>query len=705
MASKRDGRTGVWVLAFVSLIFQVPFLNRYLSCYDEGSILAIAESLRHGEVLYRDRVTTLAPLTYELMALLFRLFGFSLWTGRLVQAGVFTLCTLLTYAILRPLVGARWALLAGFAFLAIKPMGFPLWTIVNYSQIAMLFCLASILVFQRFIETHRLSYLVAAGLGVGTAIITKQNIGFLLGASLVLVLVLDAWHDCSRPLHALLARGLGLSLGVLPPVAAVAAFYASNGALDPLVRRTLTGVVSFVRPYATPLPWMSGSEDASAAIFAYTPTSLLHMYWQGQVDLRSPVVASMIAWPVYALYLIPLFALALGILLILRRSAPRIVRQEWTSLVLIVTFSTATYASILYRADWAHLFNVAPAWLLLCFSVFKLGIPVSRWTVRAGVAAYVTWLAMGLILTIAALLAYATPLQTARGRLLVSNYEATEARRLLDYLNRQPQDDRILIMRHCPLYYFLTGRRIPGAFDLVMPGLVNGGGDARLADTIATVGQVVYDPSELPTVPSPLAEYAPQTASALAGRFHVVEILSPSAYVFKAMAPGEGVRRPAVDFWERLHAQRAAVLAKASSSGQSPDFEATGWLMYRVVVSKVREPSVRSCFSQSVVIGPGALISTTPMFYPEEWAPRWGRQVEGGKFEIEVRGEGRRPVIAYSRTIAPPGPVQGVEIRLDAFVGEAVRISLCTTLLAQQTPKAAHGFIGWAEPRMLQLSD
>ncbi len=84
--SARDRRTAA-ALALVAILVQIPFLERGISFYDEGSILAIADGLRSGETLYHDRVTTIAPLTFELMGALFGLFGPSFLVGRLLLPG------------------------------------------------------------------------------------------------------------------------------------------------------------------------------------------------------------------------------------------------------------------------------------------------------------------------------------------------------------------------------------------------------------------------------------------------------------------------------------------------------------------------------------------------------------------------------------------------------------------------------------------
>ena len=174
--SARDRRTAA-ALALVAILVQIPFLERGISFYDEGSILAIADGLRSGETLYHDRVTTIAPLTFELMGALFGLFGPSFLVGRLLLALVFALCAVLVHQILREFVSARWALCGALSFLVLKWVAFPYWTEVNYAQLAMLFVLASVWMLLRFLPAHSLAWLAAAGFCVGLTLVTKQNIG------------------------------------------------------------------------------------------------------------------------------------------------------------------------------------------------------------------------------------------------------------------------------------------------------------------------------------------------------------------------------------------------------------------------------------------------------------------------------------------------------------------------------------------------
>ena len=116
------GAPMIW-LALILVTLQLPFLGRGVSFYDEGSILAIAEGLSHGDALYRDRVTNMGPLVYEMMGLLMRLFGPDILLGRVLQGFVFIGCGLAIYQILRDLGSARAAWLGTFAWFAASAAG------------------------------------------------------------------------------------------------------------------------------------------------------------------------------------------------------------------------------------------------------------------------------------------------------------------------------------------------------------------------------------------------------------------------------------------------------------------------------------------------------------------------------------------------------------------------------------------------------
>ena len=72
-AGWRDPVTTVAVAVF-ALVAQIPILDRSVVWVDEGQLVAIADRLRHGDVLYRDVYTGIFPGIYYLTALLLDVF-------------------------------------------------------------------------------------------------------------------------------------------------------------------------------------------------------------------------------------------------------------------------------------------------------------------------------------------------------------------------------------------------------------------------------------------------------------------------------------------------------------------------------------------------------------------------------------------------------------------------------------------------------
>ena len=72
------------VFLFVFLLLVVFQSNRVTLTQDEGLTLDPAQRMAAGERVYVDFFAALSPGSYWLQELMFRLFGLSLWAGRLM---------------------------------------------------------------------------------------------------------------------------------------------------------------------------------------------------------------------------------------------------------------------------------------------------------------------------------------------------------------------------------------------------------------------------------------------------------------------------------------------------------------------------------------------------------------------------------------------------------------------------------------------
>jgi hypothetical protein len=688
-------------------LVQIPFLNLGVSFYDEGHIVSIAEGLQHGEALYRDRVTTIAPLTYELMARLFDLFGTSLLVGRVLQAIVFTVCTVLIHRILRDFVNGPWARLGALAFLALKPLAFPFWTAINYSQIGMLFSLVAVLMVQRYLPSRRPAWLAVAGCAVGLTVLTKQNLGALLGATVAATLIVDARLHRSQGLRVLLRSG-GIALaGLILPIGVALLFYCGEGTLGDLIHRAVLGLVHMRQPYLVPFPgldiWAFKPKELGSLSFAYFPAPVVHLAWQGGLNMYSAPTVIVIEHLIKAIYYLPLALILFGAVLTWwdRGSCPAD-RCGW---LLILMFAATEYLS-LYRADWTHLMNIFPPLLLACVVVLERWARKTAWARRAALGLFAIWTTVALSVAGVAFAVYRTPIETARGRILASHAEAEFANAVLAYLEKEAEDEEVVFMRGDPLFYFLTARNIPGRFDLIMPGHIAAGDDEGLAASLAEVDQVIYNPAQLPTVTMPITEYAPRTAALLARGFRVVKIIHPTALALKPIQSGASREVTVLDFWEDFERIRPLVRVddqiEPGRPDQEHDLERTSWIMYRVIASAGRPPSWWSCFGVPYRVDGNEEIAALPLSHPREWKPahRSDKQIV---FEIRARSKSAGSTPLYSEVLAT-SPPERIRVSLAAFRGEEIELQFCSGPTSDTKPEDKALPRGWAELRIVRPS-
>ncbi len=715
LALAAESRLG-WLVLVASVLVQVPFLNRGLSYVDEGSILAIAESLRAGATLYRDRVTFIAPLVYELTALLHRIFGPHILVSRLFAAAVFTACTMLVYWILRKLVSTRAAFVGALAFLAVKPLAFPLWTIINYSQVAMLFTLASMAAVLRFIATRRHRWLVAAGLGVGLTLVTKQNAGVVLGAALAATMVMDAWRRRATT-AGLVAHGAALLAGSVPPILATVAYYAARGALGQVIDHAVVGLKDYAPQYNVWLPgfeiWSLRPELYGTVIFAYFPTPLWHLSWEGMVDLRALPLFAPCEIMIRIAYLGPFAAIAFCAYEAVRTArddAP----EQWSALVHVVVVAALSFASMLYRADWAHLMNVYPP--LLIVAIVALDRAATTAAARFASAAVVgAWMLAGVLMAVAIVAVYRVPVETPRGRLLGPAFEAQDANGVLAHVASLPRDTRVAFLRGEPLYYFLTGRPMPTSFDLVMPAYLRPGDDARIARELGSVDEIIYNPKLMATIPGAITDYAPATAALLWRDFRVETILSPTAFVLRHRDAPSQPEVTVVDLWKEFDHVRPEVKRGDRVMRLPTDIERqvtrTSWMVFRVIGTLVLDRGTSVCFSLPHRAAAGEAIAAIPMLHPERWIPGerdvipeerdfWTRAVT---FDVTVQERRGPATTIFSEDRRPEEIPQPVSIDLTPFAGKTVDIRFCATA-QPNTPGKAYVPAGWAEPRIVRAA-
>ncbi len=311
--------------------------------------------------------------------------------------------------------------------------------------------------------------------------------------------------------------------------------------------------------------------------------------------------------------------------------------------------------------------------------ILSCALTGSRRARGLGIAVWALWIGAAVATTPAVLAAYRTPVDSPRGRLLGTPSRARETQQVLTYLAQQPPEQRILILRGEPLYYFLSGRRIPARFDLLVPGLFAPEDDPGFAAGLGDVDQVIYNPRESALVPRPLVAYAPATAAALARGFRIVETLGDAAVVLRP-TDAAARERTVVDLWESSEELAAA--------------ERTSWLMYRVMAVDL-ETEGESCFEQRHRAAKGESVTAVPIFHPRTWLPV-ARDSEPVRFSIRVEGQ----TSEHEGVPGVPGPP--LRLPLDSFAEREIEIRFCVSAPGAAPDAMSARELGWAEARIVR---
>ncbi len=471
-------------VAALALFAQLPIHDRSIVHVDEGQLVAIADRLLHGEVLYRDIYTGIFPGLYYATAALFSLFGEDVRVTRFAQVAVNVGTALCLFLLGRRVMPPGWAALASLAYAVLVVVGFPGLTMFNYSPLALVLALFALLFLLRHGDSRKAADGILAGLLLAGCALTKQNFGALALLAFLAVSLLS-WRDGAFSDRGLLRSLLPLAAaGGLASAAALLALVLA-GAGPALVDATLFSLGrTQLASYADPIPPIFGAhpEADGRFVFLYTPAALFGYLVRGETLFGAAIPAWLWSGAIRLAYGGALFALAGGVLRcwLERAAAPSRRTRETRALVL---FAAILFLGIFPSAIWSHLaFVLAPVLLVAAWGLEG---------VHARLRAHSATLARGYALAVALAAAvgvlaaarisfditrwYSEPLSLPRASLRVSVDDAALYRGALRFVERcAPPATPIFVAPDMPLVYFLARRPNPTPFDLVIPGKVEG---------------------------------------------------------------------------------------------------------------------------------------------------------------------------------------------------------------------------------------
>jgi hypothetical protein len=425
---------------------------------EEGFILNAVERMLEGDRLYQDVVAFTGPLPYELLALLFRIFGHEILVGRVAVVVLHGIATACVYALaIRARAGAL-AHAAAVVIVSTPVLLFPLFSLFYYSTLAFSLSLIATYAALRGLESR--GWALMAGVLLACVALCKQTVGLLLAGGLVVSIV-----ACAGPrggLRPILAMTMG---GCVVAVATLARFAASGG-LAALVQSLVVLPLSFETSFDSPLVnfWPPGEFDEiiRESQDYYVPHVGTLIF--GRVDPGPGLV-----FVTQLLYALPFLA---GAATLARRALGPLPAGVWIHFAAFLALGTNLFP----RTDWGHLIFVLPSSVVQLLLLVPTGRGVSRSTRPRALVALGLGLLLGLTSVIAGTLLYAVSGPPSFGprvplRPVSKGFRVEAVPRAIRYLREHTEPGQaIFVPRAEPLIYFATETRNPTPYGGVIPG-------------------------------------------------------------------------------------------------------------------------------------------------------------------------------------------------------------------------------------------
>ena len=444
-------RTLFWgVLGAVICGTMIPLEPNML---EEGLILEAAQRMVRGDRLYQDVVAFTGPLPFELLALLFRIFGEEIFVARVTVALLHGCATASIFAIARRSRSDGYEnLAAGLA--AFTPiLLFPLFSTYFYTTLAV--TIGMLAGWTALLGLRDSRWLILSGMLISASALCKQTIGAVLAVGLFLTVVACA-SDKAR-----LRTGLSLIAGsAFAALITLAAYWIADG-LDALIYSLVELPMAFQTSYESPFMnfWPPGqfSEDIIGSQAFYLPYffSLKYGVW-----VRPGWFLRLFTQILYALPFIAVIAT-----LVRRRNGP-LSPTIWIHLAVLV----AVISNLFPRSDWGHLVSVLPNTAIQLVLVLPIRKPTRAASVILGALALVSLIVGGWLYSISEAPTFGPRVPL---RPINPGYRDAAVPRAINYLlDHTEPGDAIFVARAEPLIYFATDTINPTPYGGVIPGMV-----------------------------------------------------------------------------------------------------------------------------------------------------------------------------------------------------------------------------------------
>lgn len=666
---------------------------------DEGVLLHVAERISDGEVLYRDIATGLAPGSYYLQALLFKVFGPGVLVGRYFVIILLAGSGIVIFNIARMLVNLQFSLAASMLFVASQAY---YWRFPNYTPESLFLMLLALLMFMRYLVNKKGSHLLLAALLVGMCAVFKQHLGAYAAIALFTALFLDQRYSLSyRSKQGANGRGVGKEnnhgkaffeavnhdskqseraispiviafVGVTVPFLLVLLYFHYQDALVDMAYYGLVVPLKVAtKDFYLPYPGLTWDFAGSAREYwsyggSYSPLGNMTHWWLSERKLISQGEWFAL---VQTAYYLPITILLAAMLRLGLQALRRGIDVRWLKLFSLFIFSLMNFLGVFPRSDIHHL-------MLASGPVLVLGTVLIGEIQLRGLTKNILHLTLLVPILMLCTISFTNAwslrfhpdavrrnselLDFERGGVYVTADQYSAISDVLSYFETVNESDPLLVIPTYSMYYFLAQRRNPTPFPLILPGaldevVVNSALASEDLRNVIYLDQTIDRRSTWNDLPSiykelrgsySLKEYPPYVTP---GRnLHILTKGESGGELYKNYSDEDSIALSrnldvAVVLLDKLDYATKEVLRLNGSrhimpANQYYRIKETGWMFQRVLKEVPPSGAAKTAIEYPLCIEPGWALQFSIGLIPRVWRTGNG---DGVFFEIYVHEQGK----------------------------------------------------------------
>jgi hypothetical protein len=418
--------------ALIAAIYLLPFMRVVFIGSDEGTLIAGAVRIVHGQVFARDFFEVMGPGTFYWLAAMFKLFGATFLVAR-SWLFVTSLGTLLAMYVLSRRVCAGYQILP--PILLVSVYFSTMWPMVNHHVDSNCLALLSVVCIVQWQDLRKSSLLIVAGALAGVTTCILQPKGLLLMVALLLWL----WWQERRSSGWMASIAL-IAGGYVGVVGCALLYFWSQGALWNLI------YMNFV--------WPSQNYGTVNAI-PYA-TGILQFWSHWLIPIHG------VRWlaPVGVVLMLPFLMVAGLPVLVILLGIPYVKINVKPEILLYWLCGSALWASEIHRRDIGHLVAGTPL-LMVLFVYYLVGYreKAADWLLQL---LAISACALATINLFIVLCAHAVPTRVGH----VGMFKPDPVLVFLD--NHVAPGTEIFSYPYCPMYYFLSSTTNPTRYSLLL---------------------------------------------------------------------------------------------------------------------------------------------------------------------------------------------------------------------------------------------